>query len=576
MTWVEQSTLIVVAVVVIIGVVSNFSARLGVAAPLLLVVVGGLLSLIPGAGLIEVEPHIILGVILPPLLYATALKMPFVDFRRNLKVISALAVVLVAISAFAAATVVHLAYPAAGFALALALGAVVSPPDAVAAISLGKRLGLPPRDMTILEGEGLVNDATALVLLSTAVGLATQPVGAGVDPWGIAGGFLWAVAGAVAVGCLVGALAVAARARISDPVLDIAIALVVPFVAFLLAEEVDASGIVAVVFAGIWVGNKGIEHISASRRRTEEGNWGTFTMLVENGVFLVMGYLLLPVARELNGSDALVDAVLVGLLVTAVLIAVRFLYVPLVVLNMRRGARAALRRHHRIKERFRRFDEADDRDLNTRLLRRIESGRRRLEQRHFDLTAERDQRLGWRDSVVLGLAGMRGVVTIAAAQTLPSGHPMYHTLVFIAFVVALATLLPQGLLLPFVVRGLRLQGDDVTEARDEYTALMERMNAVAEEASERTMDEVDADPTIRDGFHARQRERRRRVEVKSQWQEEAFEEQFRRIRAAELEAEHAALAEERRRGEFSSETLARAQRVVDDQQIQLEQLGRDA
>lgn len=220
------------------------------AAPLPLVVVGAALSAIPSTPLIQVNPHVILGVVLPPLLYAAALQMPFVDFRRNLRVITSLAVVLVALSAAAAGLVVHAALPAVPLALAFAVGAVVAPPDAVAAISLGKRLGLPRRVVTILEGEGLVNDATALVL-------------------------------------------------------DVAIALVVPFVAFLLAEEVHASGIVAVVAAGLTLGNRAPGRVPAARRRAEEANWATFSMVVENGVFLLKGYPLPPAVREVARQGSL-------------------------------------------------------------------------------------------------------------------------------------------------------------------------------------------------------------------------------------------------------------------------------
>src|SRR5690242_14517058 len=158
--------LVVVAVVLIVGVVSFFAGRIGVAAPLALTVVGVGLGAIPALPHFVIHPDLVLTVILPPLLYAAARQVPFVDFRRNIRVIIFLALGLVVVSAVLVGAAVWLLW-GVPIALAIALGAVVAPPDAVAATSLGKRLGLPPRIVTILEGEGLVNDATALVLLAT-------------------------------------------------------------------------------------------------------------------------------------------------------------------------------------------------------------------------------------------------------------------------------------------------------------------------------------------------------------------------------------------------------------------------
>lgn len=566
---IEAVTAVVVVAVIMIGVVANFSARLGVAAPLTLVVVGTGLGLLPFTPAVTVDPHLVLAVIIPPLLYVAATHVPFVDFRRNLTVISWLAVGLVVVSALVAGLLVHWLIPGVTFALALALGAVVAPPDAVAATSLGKKLGLPPRVLTILEGEGLVNDATALLLLSTALSWALSGEDA-LSGWGIAGSFLWNILGALLIGTATGIAAVEARRRIGERVLDTAIALVTPFVAFLLTEVVSASGIVAVVFAGLVVGHRGPARISAPRRRTEQANWTTFTMVVENGVFLMMGYLLPPVVATVAGRGHLGAVVGVGLLVSLVLIAVRFAFVPVMVTGMKRRAGKLARRHQRIGQRLEAIDQHLDDAADQRVVHRINAWRRRQERGGFDVSAERDQQLSWRDSVVLSTAGMRGVVTIAAAQTLPSGHPQYHALVLVAFVVALATLLPQGLALPVIVRRVHPAAAEAGTELQEYRELMNRLTSAAARAVERAFAEHEVDPRIQESFRDRIAEQRARASAVDERRNAELEEQFRLVRHAQLTAERNVLERERRRGEFSSESISRAQRVLDDHQIQLD------
>jgi NhaP-type Na+/H+ or K+/H+ antiporter len=199
----------VMAVVLIVGVAS-FSRKLGVAAPLILVVVGLALSYAPGVPAIEVPHEWILAGVLPPLLYAAALKVPVIDFRRNIGAITSLSVVLVLVSALITGGVLYWMLPDLNLAAAIALGAVVSPPDAVAATSIGKRLGLPPRLVTVLEGEGLVNDATALVLLRSALAVAAGTMS---GMWSGIADFGYAVVAAVAMGLLVGVVTVSVCAR---------------------------------------------------------------------------------------------------------------------------------------------------------------------------------------------------------------------------------------------------------------------------------------------------------------------------------------------------------------------------
>lgn len=576
----EQLTIMAVAAVVIVGFVSHFASRIGVAAPLALVVVGIALAVIPGTPEIELEPELILTVVLPPLLYAAALQVPFVELRRNLRVIGFLSVVLVVVSAAVAGLVVHALLGGVGLALAIALGAVVSPPDAVAAISLGKRLGLPPRIVTILEGEGLVNDATALVLLSTALSIATADQGLALDGWDVVRDFAWAVAGALVLGWLAGTAAVRLRARVRDSVLDTAVSLVVPFVAFLAAEQIAASGVVAVVVAGIVVGNGGAYRIRAAHRRAEGVNWRTFTMLVENGVFLLMGYLLPPVVLHVaQGQESLGLVLGVGLVLTVVLIALRLAVMPLLLWSIRARAGTLARRQSVAVDRMAAADERFGAVDDARIRSRLDRFRGIVDRNQHDVTAERDGALGWRDGVVLGMAGMRGVVTIAAAQTLPGDHPLYESLVLIAFVVAIATLLPQGLLLPVVVRRLRLARDVDVSERAQLARLAGRLQEVGAAAIEEAADGSELDRRAAAALRRRIDERAADAAAMSgAGDDEARVALLRRIgelQRAEIDAERAALDVERRRGEFSSEAIAAVLQALDDQEIRLERMQGD-
>ena len=224
--------LLILAGITVIVFVARFASALGVAAPLLLVIVGAGASLIPAVPTLEVPPELILAVVLPPILYSAAVNVPLVAFRRNLKAIPGLSVVLVVVSAFVAGFVLYLLLPALSLPAAIALGAVISPPDAVAATSIAKRLGLPPRLVTVLEGEGLVNDATALVLLRSAIAATAGTF----SFWDALGDFAYAAIFAIAVGVVVGYVTVWLRSRMHSPVLTTTMSFAVPFLAYLPAE----------------------------------------------------------------------------------------------------------------------------------------------------------------------------------------------------------------------------------------------------------------------------------------------------------------------------------------------------
>ncbi|MEX5294670.1 sodium:proton antiporter [Kocuria sp. CPCC 205268] len=559
-----------VLVIVLMVAVTGLSKKLGVAAPLLLVVVGLTLSYAPGVPDIEVPHEWILTGVLPPLLYAAAIKVPVIDFRRNLGAITSLSVVLVLVSALITGLVLYALLPDLNLAAAIALGAVVSPPDAVAATSIGKRLGLPPRLVTVLEGEGLVNDATALVLLRSALAVAAGTM-SGV--WSGVADFGYAVVVAVAVGLLVGVVTVAVRARIDDPVLDTALSFVVPFLAFIPAEELGASGVLAVVVAGLCTGHRGAAVLGAQARIGDDVNWRTVQFLLESAVFLLMGLELHDLVDDIDQDLlSIPHTALIGLLVTAVLIVIRVAWVfPLVFLLRRRAGRA----ERRIMRLWLRLEQVRERPADPRQQRRSRLLRRLYAQRRADLEQERREGLGWRGAVVLGWSGMRGVVTLAAAQSLPSTVPYREQLVLIAFTVAVTTLLLQGGTLPALIRVLGIRGVDTTADLWDSAALFDEIA----DAGLRVLDAPDT--VLGAGVDPDVVERVRQdtfLRGESLWEQARAGEgedaptphhQYRQLRLAVVRAERKAMLTARRHGRYPSRILADAQRVLDLEETRL-------
>lgn len=579
--------LVAVAGVVLIVAAAAFSSRLGIAAPLLLVVAGIGYSFIPGVPEIDVEPELILMGVLPPLLYAAAIQLPVVDFRRNFGSISALSVLLVVVSALVTGFVLFAILPDLDLAAAIALGAVISPTDVVAATSIGKRLGLPPRLLAILEGEGLVNDATALVMLRTAVAAAALSASGEFDLWGSIGDFGYSVVVAVAIGLVVGVVAVFVRRKLDQPVLDTAISFAVPFIAYLPAEELGASGVIAVVAAGIYSGHQSAR-FSPQSRAAERVNWRTVQFVLENGVFLLMGAQLAGIVAEIEEGDvAWHQAVALGVLAAAILMVLRFGFVWPLLFFVRRGERRAVARaaaHEAATERVRAFDTSG----SPRAAKRVQLFLRRSEQHRNDVAALQAEGLGWRGGVVLGWAGMRGVVTLAAAQSLPRETPYYEQLVLIAFTVAIVTLLVQGGTLPWVIRLTGIRGSDRVADRRELATLLDEMQdaglAALENPQLRLPDgtEVDVDVLERVRLDTS-------LAAASAWErvEHAEDEdgltrsphqQYRILRREVLHAERTALLDARSRGAYPSRILQRAQSLLDLEEARLAQLdsgGRD-
>ena len=265
MTEADPRALLVVFVLAL-GVTA-IARRYALSAPLLLVVVGLAMSFVPGIPVVPLDPDLVLFLVLPPLLYSAALESSTLRLRENMKRISQLAIGLVVFSTAVVGIAAWLLVPDLPLASALVLGAVVAPPDAVAAASIGRRLGLQRRLMTILEGESLLNDATALTLFRVllAVAIATTTVGTGVTIAEGLGEFALAAVGGVALGAGLGWLLHRIRMRLHDGVLESSVGLLVPFAIYLLAEELHTSGVLAVVVAGLYLGHKATEAGYATR-----------------------------------------------------------------------------------------------------------------------------------------------------------------------------------------------------------------------------------------------------------------------------------------------------------------------
>ena len=411
------------AVLVVVAVVAR---RLQTAPSILLVVAGIALAVIPGLPRIELAPELVLLGILPPLIYSAGVAMSWREFRFNLRLISLLAFGCVVFTTCAVAVAMHwlVGLP---LAVGFVLGAIVAPPDVVAPLAIVRRLGLPRRLVVVLEGEGLANDATALILYRFAV----AAVSTGLFSFDHAAGvFALIVVGEIAYGIGIGWISLRLRRWARDPRVEITLSLLTPYAAFLLPQQLGGSGVLATVAAGLYVSWNGPLLIPAATRLQGIFFWDFLVYLLEGLIFLITGMQTRTLLDRMSGN-LLHDLLIAVLITVVVIVATRFVWMfPAIYLP--RWLSASLRR--------------------------------------------RDPSPPWQWAFLLGFVGVRGVVSLAAALAIPlttatgSPFPARDLILFVTFAVIVITLIGQGLALPGVVRWLDLGRDAAQEREREHQA----------------------------------------------------------------------------------------------------------
>lgn len=425
--------------------VAGAARRTPVPAPLLLVAAGLVASYVPGVPDYTLDPDIVLPLVLPPLLHTAALDSSYLDLRANWRPVALLSVGYVLFATLVVGYVAFLVVPGLPAAAALVLAAVVAPPDAVAATAIARRLGLPSRLTTILQGESLVNDATAITAYRVALAAA---VGAGATWAEGAREFAVASVGGIGVGLVLMVPLHWLRKRLREPLLQNTLSLLIPFVAYGAAEEVGASGVLAVVVVGLYLGHRSWQ-VDFATRLQEEAVWRMVAFVLESAVFALIG-LQLPVVLRGLGTYGAGAAAWYAVVVFAVVVATRFVWV---------------------------YPAA----FVPRAL--------------FPRIREREPDTDVRGVFVIGWAGMRGVVSLAIAFSIPvathSGAPFpaRNLIQFLAFTTVIGTLVVQGLTLPPLIRRLRLRRPET----EELTLVEAQAQSEASTAAERRLAELLAD-----------------------------------------------------------------------------------
>jgi monovalent cation/hydrogen antiporter len=514
------------ALMVVMGGLLALAPRLQIPYPILLVLGGLAIAFVPGLPRFELPPDLVLIGFLPPLLYASAFFTPLRELRRNVRAVGTLAIGLVAATMVCVAAVAH--YVAGlPWAAAFVLGAIVSPTDPIAATSIASRLGAPRRVVAIVEGEALVNDATALVFYRAAVAAAVAGTFA---IWETAGELVVRAAGGVAIGLAVGVVVRQVRLRLDHPPTEITVSLLTGYLAYLPAEALGASAVLAAVTVGIYMGWHTPELTTAETRLQGIAFWSIFTFVLNAILFTLIG-LQLPVV--LDGLEAWSWGDLIGnaLAVCAAVVAVRFLltvpfaYLPPKLLGMgRRGDPAA-----------------------------------------------------WREGTIIAWSGLRGAVSLAAALAIPlqtaAGVPFpgRELIIFLAFAVILFTLVVQGLSLPALIRVLHVEDDD-SEEREEAIA-RKRAAIAALSRLEELIDEEWVREDTADRMRGLYDFRLRRFGERLSMGDGSIEEQsqaYQRLRRELLRAEEEAVVALRRQDAISDEVLRRVLRDLALEDVRLD------
>jgi Na+/H+ antiporter len=518
----HHDALVLVALLIAIAGLLSLAPILRLPYPILLVLGGLVLGFVPGIPHLTLNPDIVLVAILPPLLYSAAFFTSLRDLRANIRPLSLLALGLVLATMLSVAAVAHTFIDGMSWPVAFVLGAIVSPTDAVAATAIASRLGIPRRLVALIEGESLINDATALVAYRYAV---AAVVTGSFSLWNASWHFVLSVLGGIGIGLAVGFLIRQVRRRLDHSPTEIAIALFSGYFAYLPAEAAGVSAVLAAVTVGIYVGWYTPELTTVQTRLQGDAVWEILVFLLNALLFALVGLQLRPILDGLSGHST-GSLIGYGLIVSATVIATRLVW----------GFPAAY--------------------LPRLLFRRIR---------------ERDPYPPWQYPTLIGWAGLRGAVSLAAALALPletdAGGPFpdRQLVIYLAFCVILATLVVQGLTLPVVIRILGLEDDGIA-AKEETKARI-----YAAEAALGRLDELADNDWVRAETLERMRGlynfRRSRFTARFDSEDDgAIEQQsqaYQRLRRELLDAERQAVVNLRRQGRINDEVMNRIQRDLD-------------
>jgi CPA1 family monovalent cation:H+ antiporter len=514
---------IFVGLLLVVSMLALVARKLSIPYPILFVIGGLVIGLIPHLPSARLNPELVFLFFLPPLLFPAALVTSWRDFRANLRPIALLAIGLVLFTTVAVAYLAHyfMNLPlAAGFVL----GAIISPPDAIAATAIAERLKIPRRIVTILEGESLVNDATALVAYRFAV----VAVATGSFSLGHAvGQFVVVGTGGILLGFAFGWLAEQFHKRVDDAPIEITVSLLTPFVAYLSAEQLGVSGVLSVVTAGLYLGRRLPELLTFKTRLQGGPVWEMVEFLLNGCVFIIIGLQLPAVLRGLAGNSLPIHRLIAdALLISLAVIAIRILWV---------------------------FPA-------TYLPRLI-----------FKKICRHDPYPNWRHVMIVAWTGMRGVVSLAAALALPetkadgTPFPGRDLILFLTFIVILATLVVQGLSLPPLIRWLRVKDDGSMDIEEREARLKANQSALARlhEIAESDPAKADALERLRIEYedHVRQVEGAEAQSAGTPLR--LFSSEYERLSHEALQVERRTILELRNQSVINDEVLRRIQRDID-------------
>jgi Na+/H+ antiporter len=524
----HETEALIVALLVAVAALIVGAQRSRIPYPIFLVVGGLVIGAVPGLPDIQLAPDLVLVIVLPPLLYSAGFFSNLRELQANVRPIGMLAIGLVLATTLSVAAVAHAAL-GLPWPSAFVLGAVVAPTDPTAATAIAGRLAVPRRLVTVIEGESMVNDSTALIAYKFAV---VAVLSGTFSLWSAAGHFVLGAMGGVAIGLVVGKAVAVVRRRTEDPPTEMVLSLLTAYFAYLPAEALGVSGVLAAVTVGIYLGWRAPVLVTPSTRLQLVGVWEVLVFILNAALFILIGLQLPSVLDGLadgSVSEAVADAALVAatVIVTRIVWVFPFTYGP------------------------------------RRLLRRVR---------------ERDPRPPWQITTLVAWTGMRGAVSLAAALAIPTRtdagapFPGRNLIVFCTFGVIIATLCLQGLSLPPLIKALGVT-DGGRGEREETKARI-----AAAEAALRRVEELREEEWVREDTADRMRGlldyRRRRFAARFDEDDDGgYEErsnQYQRVQREVLDAQRAALIELRNSGRINDETMRRVQRELDLEDSRLE------